>query len=171
MDFKKHSFILSVIENLQKYGSWTGKTHIQKTSFLLKVLSKIEVPFRFVLYKHGPYSFELQNEFEEMKSYAATVSGEVTHYGSRFFLGMNATRIQEISPLDEAVVEEIERICKFVNCKNVSDLEKIATVAWIHFEEKLIDPDGVSNRLHELKPHISSEQASEAYAELQSVLL
>ena len=57
MDFKKHAFILAVIESLHKYGSWTGKTHVHKSLSLLRDRGNIDVPFSFVLYRHGPYSF------------------------------------------------------------------------------------------------------------------
>lgn len=71
MEFKKHAFILAVIESLQKHGSRTGETHIQKALSLLHDSGLTKVPFDFVLYKHGPYSFDVETELEEMKSYGA----------------------------------------------------------------------------------------------------
>jgi uncharacterized protein YwgA len=57
MDYKKASLVLAVIRSLKQHGSWTGKTHVQKSLFLIKAATQIDVPFTFVLFKHGPYSF------------------------------------------------------------------------------------------------------------------
>ena len=62
MDFKKHAIILAVIDALHRHGSWTGKTHVQKALSLLRDAGSTEVPFQFVLYKHGPYSFDIEDE-------------------------------------------------------------------------------------------------------------
>ena len=74
MDYKKASLVLAVIRSLKQHGSWTGKTHVQKSLFLIKTATQIDVPFTFVLFKHGPYSFELETELEQMKSYLAITS-------------------------------------------------------------------------------------------------
>jgi len=74
MDYRKPSLVLAVIRSLKLHGSWTGKTHVQKSLFLIKTATQIDVPFTFVLFKHGPYSFELETELEQMKSYLAITS-------------------------------------------------------------------------------------------------
>src|SRR5437016_5656530 len=71
MNYRKPALVLSVIRGLRSQGSWTGKTYVQKTLFLLKAASDVEVPFSYVLYKHGPYSFEVEAELAQMRSYAA----------------------------------------------------------------------------------------------------
>jgi uncharacterized protein YwgA len=71
MQFKKHAFILAVIDGLHRHGSWTGKTHVQKALSLLRDSGRVPVPFQFVLYKHGPYSFDVEAELEQMQSYGA----------------------------------------------------------------------------------------------------
>ena len=45
MNFQKHAVILAVIEGLKNAGSWTGKTHVQKSLFLAQAARAFEVPF------------------------------------------------------------------------------------------------------------------------------
>ena len=81
MEIKKHAIILGVIESLNEHESWTGKTHVQKALWLLSAVGDIEVPFRFVLYKHGPYSFDVEEESEQMKGYAAVTVDTIPGMG------------------------------------------------------------------------------------------
>src|SRR4051794_26143774 len=51
---------------MSKRGSWCGETHVQKTTFLLQQLLSVDIGFEFVLYKHGPFSFDLRDALSEM---------------------------------------------------------------------------------------------------------
>lgn len=162
MEFKKHLMILEVIERLNKYGSWTGKTHVQKALFLLSATGKAVVPFQFVLYKHGPYSFDIEDEMEQMKGYAGIVSAPMSGYGVTLDTGSSAPFIRKEARLTDGEKAEIERVCKFVGSKKVTELERIATAAWIRTRENITDAVKVAARLHALKPHVSTSEAAEA---------
>ena len=137
MDIEKHAIILEVIEQLANHGSWTGKTHVIKTLYLLKSTGKIEVPLEFLLYKHGPYSFEVESEIEEMLSYSAiNYSNRMQGYGRSFNAGENTEFVKKNGQLKAEVKDIIEKVCKFVNNRDVRELEELATVAWIQKEEK-----------------------------------
>jgi uncharacterized protein YwgA len=49
-------------------GSWCGETHIQKAMFLLQDLLGVDTGFDFILYRHGPFSFELRDELAAMQA-------------------------------------------------------------------------------------------------------
>jgi hypothetical protein len=171
MEYRKHALILAVVEKLRKYGSWTGKTHVQKALFLLSVASTIRVPSTFVLYKHGPYSFELEDELEQMKSYAAIVSETVqSGYGPTLRPGANATLVERQAPLSALEDEAIDRVCRFVGKRSVTELERLASAAWIRIHEGKQDPQEVAVRLHELKPHVSIPEAERADQEIIGLL-
>ena len=162
MDFKKHALILAVIDRLHKHGSWTGKTHLQKALFLLSALGAIQVPFQFVLYKHGPYSFDVEEELEQMKGYAAVVSEAVPEYGVVLRAGTSARFVKDKAPLSEAELKTIEQVCTFVGSKKATELERIATAAWIRTREQVTEEISVATRLNQLKPHVSVMEAAEA---------
>ena len=56
MNFQNHALILAMIEQLNRWGGSSGKTHVQKGLFLLQAVRPRSIPFLYVLYKHGPYS-------------------------------------------------------------------------------------------------------------------
>jgi hypothetical protein len=170
MQFGKHALILAVVEGLKREGSWTGKTHVQKTLYLLQASGALEVPFAFVLYKHGPYSFDAEAELEQMKSYAALDSRTVEGwYGAVLGPGSNAALIKRLNPLPAAVQEAVDFICRAVGCKTVAELEPLATVAWIRTREGLVEPDAVVERLRQLKPHVGIREAEEADREARRI--
>lgn len=171
MEFKKHAFILAVIGSLQKHGSWTGKTHIQKALSLLRDSGLTKVPFDFVLYKHGPYSFDVETELEEMKSYGAiTVEPNVAGYGTMVFPGEMAGFVKGNAELSKEEVEAIENACEFVGSRNVTDLERLATASWIRHQEHVTKQADVAKRLNSLKPHISIADAERADDEITTWL-
>jgi hypothetical protein len=171
MNYRKPALVLAVIRKLRAHGSWTGKTHVQKSLFLLRSTSQIDVPFSYVLYKHGPYSFELEAEIEQMRSYAAiTAEPDPEGYGVVLKPGPRTDFVERGAHLDEVEEAQISRICSFVGRRNVSDLERLATVAWIRIQEGIHDAQRVAFRLLQLKPHVSPTEAEQADSDFLALL-
>jgi hypothetical protein len=170
MEFSKHALILDIVEGLKREGSWTGKTHVQKALFLLGASGVLRVPFEFVLYKHGPYSFDAEAELEQMKSYAALDSRTVEGwYGAVLSPGANAPLIKRLCPLPANAREAVEFVCRSVGRKTVAELEPLATAAWIRTREGIVEPDAVVERLRQLKPHVGIREAEEADREARRI--
>jgi len=144
MDFHKHALILAMIEELQRQQSRTGKTHIIKGMLLAKAANCLEVPFSFFLYKHGPYSTAFDG------------------YGVILKPGEMAPFVRAQAPLSPVEVRGIQRVCQFVQSKNVSQLERLATAAWIRTFLRIHEPEAVAQKLNALKPHIPLTDAYEA---------
>lgn len=163
MDFRKHATILAVVERLNAAGSWTGRTHVQKALYLLNDAAGCSLPFEFVLYKHGPYSFDVDAELEQMKSYAAIAATPRAPAGVTLFPASNAQYVKDRSPLNQGMLEHIDHICSFVGRMDVHKLEALSTAVWIETREQLRDEQKVADRLVELKPHVSRHDAKQAY--------
>jgi hypothetical protein len=175
MDWRKDEIIISVIRNLKENGSLCCKTHIIKTLYLLKATKRIDIPFDFILYKHGPYSFDVEDSLALMKSYSAIEEDNENSgiYGESLKLGENADfpRKHRINvQLKEDEIDIISEICKISGNKGVKELERLATAAWIVNEEKVFNPEKVASLVHKLKPHIKEKQAKEAYLEIKPFL-
>jgi hypothetical protein len=163
MQFKKHAILLAVIECLLRHGSWTGKTHVQKALSLLRDSCRMSVPFHFVLYKHGPYSFEVEAELEQLQSYGGiTVEPNEHGYGVVLQPGAMAGFVRAMEPLAPNELQAIESVCEFVGGRNVAELERLATASWIRSQEGKSEPAEVAERLHSLKPHIPIADAERA---------
>jgi len=171
MDYKKAALVLAVIRSLKQHASWTGKTHVQKSLFLIKTATQIDVPFTFVLFKHGPYSFELETELEQMKSYLAITSElDPNGYGVVLSPGSGSRFIDQRGGLSDVENSAVERVCRFVGQRNVSELERIATAAWIRKTERVGDSASVAARLNKLKTHVSIHDAELADIEVCTLL-
>src|SRR5260370_16571828 len=62
------SLVLALTEKLRANRSWAGETHIQKAVYILNRILIVPIPFKFILYKHGPFSFDLRDEISWMRS-------------------------------------------------------------------------------------------------------
>ena len=171
MQYKQHAFVLGVIESLHRHKSRTGKTHVQKALSLLRDLGKVVVPFDFVLYRHGPYSFQVEEALEQMQSYDAIGAEPNTGgYGAVLRPNTMGDFARSREPLTDSEKQAIEEVCTFVGTRNVLDLERLATASWIRQQERIIEPDKVAIRLNSLKPHISVEAGEAANAEVSAWL-
>lgn len=54
--------MLAVVEGFGAHGSRTGKIHMQKALALVSEAAGVALPFSCVLYRHGPYSFDIAIE-------------------------------------------------------------------------------------------------------------
>jgi uncharacterized protein YwgA len=171
MDFKKHALILAMIEKLRARGSRSGKTHVIKGLFLVDAKGAIRQPFDFFLYKHGPYSTDIESSLEQMRSYGGVIAEPALDgYGVILSPGEMETFVKKRAPLPPKTDRALDDVCRFIKSKNVGELEQLATAAWIRKREAIQDRDAVAARLHELKPHISLAQARKADQELLTFL-
>jgi uncharacterized protein YwgA len=171
MDLQKQALILKMIETLQNHGSRTGKAHIIKGLFLGQAAGLFDLPFDFFLYKHGPYSSDIEATIEEMKTYGAVeVEPSFDGYGVILSPGKMASYPEERAPVPNQILEGINKVCEFLRHRNAKELERMATAAWIRTREEMTDPEEVANRLHELKPHVSPAEARKADAKVQEFL-
>lgn len=65
---QRDAILLSLINEMKAKGSWCGETHIQKATYFLQELLGVPLNFEFILYKHGPYSFDLGDEVTAMRA-------------------------------------------------------------------------------------------------------
>lgn len=160
-----------VVSALRVRGSWTGETHIQKTAYIAKI--KRDIPFEsdFVLYKHGPYSFDLNKSLGHMLSRNLLVSHSNPGYGPSY--GINAALWGALNSglggyyakFQEAVEEIADRLAR----KNVSELEKIATAVFVSTEYAGSSMRERAAVISKIKPHIAQEAALESLAEADQI--
>jgi uncharacterized protein YwgA len=170
MDFRKHAFVLAIVDCLHEHRSWTGKTHVQKALSLLRDRQEVEVPFDFVLYRHGPYSFEVESAIEEMRSYGAIEIEPVPGYGVVLRHGPMAEYVRNQHKLDKTEAQAIDEVCRYVDRRNVLELERLATASWIRVRESVGSSSEVVKRLISLKPHISAAEAEKADSDVSTWL-
>ncbi len=169
-DKEERAISLRLIAQLKDHGSWCGETNIQKAFYFYQELFKGPPKFHFVLYKHGPYSFELHNELEHWLEhwlgygYLKMLTEEP--FGAHIYPTERAKAvIHKYRTSIENRIEKIEYITAALAPLNISKLESRATALYIIRRgpnEEPANPETVAARVRELKPHIHQNGAREA---------
>lgn len=153
-------------------GSWCGETHIQKATFLLQELLGVRLGFEFVLYRHGPFSFELRDELSSMQA-DDLVSLQLRQpgYGPAFVpTPFSDTFLERFPKTTARYGAQIEFIAGELSRMNVVELERIATAFFITQEGSTESIGERIEQLVELKPHITVADASHAFEDIDRLI-
>ncbi len=170
---RRLAIVAELARRMADRGSWCGETHIQKSVYFLQNLLQLPLSYEFVLYKHGPYSFDLHDDIVAMKARGLLEAQIKPPYGPSFVLG----------PLGEGTLALFKKTCikygrklDFVAAelgpKTVAELEPLATALFVTASQppgRLVDDR--PQRLVQLKPHISPPDASKAVRDLDALRL
>ena len=169
---QRAAVLLSLVEKLHDNDSWCGETHIQKSTYFLQNLLRVPLELDFILYKHGPYSFELSDEITAMLAdNILQVKLRPNPYGPSLLSGAEGSElIKESFP---KTIKKYDSQTAFVAEKlgreRVASLERLATALYVTREEGKDDVKVRVARICELKPHISEEQAHVAVKQVDDI--
>jgi hypothetical protein len=163
--FKQQVVVLTLAEKLKEAGSWCGETHIQKSQYFLQELLKVPTGFDFVLYKHGPFSFDLKDELAAMRANLIfDLSLNPYPYGPSYVTGPAAEKLKELYSKTRVRYErEIAFVTEKLAGLGVAQLERLATALYVTLEKGR--SEAVQARAREitrLKPHIGLGEAESA---------
>ncbi len=160
---KRSAIVLSLIEHLRTKDNWCGETHIQKTTYFLQELLNVPLEFKFILYKHGPYSFDLSDELMAMRADMLIQLKSQQPYGPSIVPGPTSKQLKRLFP--KTLLKYESKVCFIADQLanyGVADLERIATAFFIANESGISAPQQIAAKINEIKPHISTEQAADA---------
>lgn len=161
---KRSAIVLSLIERLREKGGWCGETHIQKTTYFLQKLLKVPLGFNFILYKHGPYSFDLSDELMAMRADMLIQLKSQQPYGPSIVPGPTSEQLKRLFPKTlQKYKSEVCFVASQLANYGVADLERIATAFFIANESNMpTTTQEMATKINKIKPHISTEQALKA---------
>lgn len=161
---KRKVLVLSLLRRMKDEDSWCGETHVQKCLYFLQEMMGAPTDYPFILYKHGPFSFELRDDLTAMRvDGLVEVHVRSNIYGPSLSPGPIAQALLERFPKTlQEYDSQISFIAKRLSPKNVAELERLATALYVTDEEGLQTQRSRAERVHELKPHVSVEEASDA---------
>lgn len=167
------ALVTALADKLLQKGSWCGETHLQKAVYFLREIAQVPVGFNFILYKHGPFSFELRDELTAMRAdgflefqtrpypYGPSL---VPTAASRELRHRHAGIIREYE-------SELDLVASVVHKRGVAELERLATALYVTRETNdTRSVESRARRLCELKPHISFQAAESAIKEIDTIL-
>jgi hypothetical protein len=169
----QEAVIVGLARRLHDEGSWSGETHIQKAAYLLHGLTGVPFDFEFILYKHGPFSFELRDELTSMRSdRLIDRQTQPPPYGPRIVATERGQQLEDrFQKTMQRYRRQLDWIASKLGDRGVMDLERLATALWV--TRRLGQEASVQNRaeaVSELKPHVSIERAAEAVEEVDGFI-
>lgn len=164
--------LLTVLaEKLLEKGSWCGETHLQKATYFLQELLEVPTGFDFILYKHGPFSFDLRDELTAMRADGLiALEPKQPAYGPSLVPTERCKKLQQLflKTLD-GYKNEVEFVAEKLGDKGVVDLERLATALYVTLEQPDKDSIERARRIHELKPHVSVAEGESAIKDLETI--
>ena len=167
----RDAVLLTLTDSLRSHGSWCGETHLQKATYFLQEVTRVPLRFEYVLYRHGPFSFDLRKELTAMRANNLLALEPAFEYGPRF----KATDVgaallsfctDEVKPYERSV----EFVSSWLGPMGVVELERAATALFvIRTDENESDAQQVE-LITTYKPHISRELAQSAIQDVKSKL-
>jgi uncharacterized protein YwgA len=168
---QRDAVLLSLVREMITRGSWCGETHIQKAAYFLQALLGVPLEFDFILYKHGPFSFDLIDEITALRADALLrYQTRPYPYGSSIVPTDEAQSFLDSYPKTlKRYADQISFVADKLGEMGVTDLERLATALYV-----TLNQDGQSGQRAEqiplLKPHISLEEADLAVQRVDEIM-
>lgn len=169
---ERASVLSCLIQTLRESGSWTGETHIQKAAYLLQHAAGVPLSYEFVLYKHGPFSFDLRDELDELAAdRLLVVEPQGYPYGPKLGVTTIGQRNLELRrDTVERYQDAVDRVVAFVGSRGVGALERLATAFLMHEQSPDASDDDLVEHLVAAKPHVGRFDALSAVREVRQAI-
>lgn len=168
---RRAAVLVRLMERLRERGSWCGETHVQKTTLFLQELMRVPLGFRFILYKHGPFSFDLRDDLTSLRADGLVTLEPRWGYGPRLATTEQSRYIQGLYPITlQQYNDSISFVSEKLGDKQVKNLEKLATSLYLKRPEETRSIDDRADELVEIKPHIAKDEAVVAMREVDQII-
>ena len=166
------ALILDLIDNLLSKGSWCGETHIQKAAFFLQKLLGVPTDYEFILYRHGPFSFDLRDEITDFRALGLLkLQPMPMPYGPTLRETENATELIRRFPVTVGRFRDrIELVAECLGNKRVAELERLATALYVTLDAKSAPTEDRAAKIGEIKPRVPYDLALAAVREVDSIV-
>lgn len=170
---RRGALLTRLMDKMKEAGSWCGETHIQKAVYVAQEVVGLPTGYEFVLYKHGPFSFELRDELTALRADNVVGLAPRWHYGPGIVTTQGANAIQKLYPKTlRRYAEKIEFVAKTIGAKDVREVEKLATALYVRKKGggTMLSREEAACEITKLKPHISNQEAVNAVSEIDNVM-
>ena len=170
--YQRAVLVLNLAEELRKNKSWCGETHLQKAVYFLQELMQVPLGYEFIMYKHGPFSFDFRDELFSFMA-DGLIEYEIQNpYGPKLKPTANYDELKKTYPKTiGAYIAKIKWIAEKLGNKGVVDLEKLGTALYV---ERNAKKEGKETRefaeeIIKLKKHLTIEEAMDALKEVKEM--
>ena len=169
---KRAAVLTRLMERLREHGSWCGETHVQKAAFLAQELMQIPLELEFVLYRHGPYSFDLRDELTGLRGDGLVRLQPRGTSGPSFVATEHSAYIQGLYPRTlQRYEDSLTFVAATLGNKGVASLERLATA--FYARQRKETGETVKQKVawvRERKRHIPEDLAATAFEEVEHMV-
>ena len=163
---KRSALLLSLIDKLRSNDSWSGETHIQKATYFLQTMAGVDLGLDFILYKHGPFSFDLRDELSSMRANQLVELVASPPYGPQIRpTDLGSDLVERFPKTIQRHEQALDFVSEKLGPRNVAELERLATALLLIRESP--DPEESAAKLSSIKPHIGATVARDAVEEVR----
>lgn len=168
---QRAALLTELVEQMHDHNSWCGETHLQKATFFLQELLDVDLGYDFVVYRHGPFSFDLRDELAGFASdKLIRYQPQVPPYGPRITITGEGEKVQQIYPKTLARhADKIAFVAEKLDARGVIDLERLATALYVTLDEPQASVERRAELLRQLKRHIPEAAAVRAVREVDEI--
>jgi len=169
---QRAALLVSLIETMKEKDSWCGETNIQKACYFLQKLTEVPLGYDFILYKYGPYSFELTDELTGLRADSIlTLRIRDPQYGPCYAAGERGNLVKDRFPKTiRRFQDETDYVASKLGSKRVGELECLATALYVSLEKgRELSIEERASEITKLKPHIAQRFAEEAISSVDQM--
>ena len=169
-NWEQYGLVYALGKALRNRWSWAGETHIQKTGYFLQELLRAPLGCRFILYKHGPFSFDLRDTLAAME--ALELIGwepRPAPYGPSIVPGPQSKFLGALSTSPKIYRAQIDYVADRLAGRQVVELERLGTALYVTLEAET-SPEDRAKEIVRLKPHVDPADARLAVEDLDRIL-
>jgi uncharacterized protein YwgA len=134
---QRDAILLSLMNEMRAKGSWCGETHIQKSVYFLQELLEVPMNIEFILYKHGPYSFDLAYAVTAMRADSLLEYKSRRPYGQSLLPTKTGQDFLNRYPKTRGkYAERMRFVAEKIGKMGVAELERQATALYVTLNEK-----------------------------------
>jgi uncharacterized protein YwgA len=169
---QRFSVIIELADEIRKAGSWSGETNLQKSLYFLQELFHVETDYQFVLYRHGPFSFELRDDLQVLQASGLVELVPIPPYGPQIRPTAASGDLQGHFPKTMAgVAPAIGFVADHLGNRDVLQLERLATALYVIKEgQPEANIELLAERLNQIKPHVPVDLATHALNEVKQLI-
>lgn len=132
----------------------------------------MQTGYDFILYKHGPFSFELRDSLAELSAEGLIdyIVRDPNYGPSVVLTDESSDFINRFPRTEKRFAKQIDFISNWVGSRGVTDLERLGTAVFVANHLEHIGPEERASEIVELKPHVSMLDAKEAVREAERLL-
>jgi uncharacterized protein YwgA len=161
-DIQKSAVIAALIKAYRDQGLFCGETHVQKSVYFMQELLGVPFDFEYLLYKYGPFSFELQSHLASMRA-DNMISVQPLGLGATFEVAEQMRFLEQRLPRTIATYESaVKFVVSNLGRLRVKQLEPLATALFFTKESPDASATARAVSIREVKPHVSSDEARKA---------